>query len=200
MSDDTSLYVVIEDSTEFQDNASARFLPAGCLDRLLTKEAITTALEKCNTPLLQAVDMGKLVQFICDEARRVFSTLIWIGKEDQIPVFFQAGFTDEMLPVVRSGRTLSSSKDKFSEKSKKAFNHFENDPRFITSFDDNQWIFLSPIFQRDQFEYGNLKQHRMPFMEKTMIDGGQFGEVAKCVIHPDHLDVDTKVKNLSNVL
>ncbi|KAJ8133056.1 hypothetical protein O1611_g567 [Lasiodiplodia mahajangana] len=181
-----SLYEDIEQHMELRDDSSARFLPAGCLDKLLTKEAIRSALDIRSS---KHSDVGKLVDFVRDEAKRVFATLVWIEKESLIFEFYRAGFTDEMLPVIKLGKILLSSKPQFSKQARTAFSSPKCNSPFITKFHDSQWIFLSPVFGKNQFRYGDLKKYHMPFIEKTITSGGQFGEVARCIVHRDHLKV-----------
>ncbi|KAI0868001.1 kinase-like domain-containing protein [Hypoxylon argillaceum] len=184
-----SLYDDIEDSMQLCDVAATRFLPAKRLEQLLTKEAVMEALEP-SKQLPGDIDTETLVCFVCTEARAVFATLVWLQKQYLIIEFYNAHFTDEMLPVIRSEKTLTSSKKEFIKQAQNTFGT-KWTRHDITSFYDHQWLFLSPVFQRRQFYYKLLGDHHMPFLSKVLMDGGRYGDVEKCVIHRDHLDIDT---------
>ncbi|KAI0548860.1 kinase-like domain-containing protein [Xylaria curta] len=187
-----SLYDSIEDSMELQKDSSARFLPAECLGRLLTKEAVTVALKPCKS-LPKEINMASLVHFICTQARIVFATLVWFGGEYLILGFYGAQFTDEMLPIDLADDGLYSFKREFTARARSAFSGPEWQRRTVTSFYDNQWFFLSPVFRKNQFYYDLPGQHHMPFLKRIVKGGGNYGEVTQCILHRDHLDMDIEV-------
>ncbi|KAI1756780.1 kinase-like domain-containing protein [Xylaria castorea] len=192
-----SLYEDIDDSMELRNDSSARFLPAERLGQLLTKEAVTMALEPCK-PLSKDINMEALVRFVCTEARIVFAILVWNENESLIFGFYRAQFTDKMLPVARSGEKLSSFKKRFTSIARSTFSGPEWTRHAINSFYDYQWPFLSPVFRKDRFHYKLLGQHHMPFLQKIVRDGGRYGEVTKCILHRDHLDINIDVMHNEN--
>jgi hypothetical protein len=200
MSGAESLYDKIWGAMQQNDDSTKRFLPAKSLDQLITEEAVTAALESMK-PLPEGIDLRELVCFVCIEARGVFATLVWSGREHLILGFYRARFTDQMLPVVQSGEGLSSYKEEFSSAAQIAFSYTRWHTREITDFYDDQWAFLSPVFQRNKFHHQLPRQYHMPFLSTTHGDAGRFGNVRKSTIHRDHLDIDIVCERLfSNIL
>ncbi|GAP87898.1 putative protein kinase domain-containing protein [Rosellinia necatrix] len=189
MDEAKSLNEKLLDSMELGNDAAERFLPAKSLAQLITEESVKTTLEPIK-PLLSDIDMKELVQFVCTKARAVFATLVWCSKEPFILAFYRAGFTDKMLPVSRSGATLVPHNDEYTPAAQATSKDTGWTSVIATQFSDNQWYFISPVFKSSQFHYPLLKKYHMPFLNTSSGDAGRFGEVKKCTIHRDHIDIN----------
>lgn len=161
------------------------FLPAGCIDELISREAISRELE--NNPTLDPRHFdivegltGKIVDFVCGGAKKVFATAVLSGLrgedlETAMELFMVESFTDESLPVRQETfEELFSGLDAWSRLARHRFCQ-------------EQWKFLAPVFSRQTFKLDLVPEHILPFIEKNReLREGAFSQVFRVQIHPAH--------------
>lgn len=153
------------------------FWPRGCIDKIVTLEAITEELD----PTLDA-----LVEFIMNKGRTIFAIalcsnldgdrLFWAMKQ-----FKELNFNDASLPVIGD-----DVKRIFFSPTGKGF-QYPWTGLSVKAFRSYQWKSLAPVFDTKN---RTLKLHPkavLPFTCRSRHrSSGTFGEVNKVTIHPDH--------------
>lgn len=181
-----------------RDRCDLRFLPDSSLKVLICERAVLEALEKHKSGLL--ADVSDLVKFVCTRAQRLFAILAWSDAESLIDQFYEQMFDDDSLPVkvvvdYNEGLVKASTwrEGKLSMIKDPPFHHFFENPwteRTIDHFcDDDQWLFLSPVFEQHKFRYSFHDRCRMPFVEDEPRSQKEsyFSVVEEWSIHRGHL-------------
>ncbi|KAF2734668.1 HET-domain-containing protein [Polyplosphaeria fusca] len=192
----TNLRDVIEAEMVMCNSSSRRFLPEAVLQRLLTKDVVEATLALHSSKFKKKVDVKDLTAFVCNDALKIFAILVWEEKEKLIERFFTTGFRDVMLPVTRKPNSDSAwdvepFEAKFKEMSiaTETFTRHEWKASAVNHFCTNdQFLFLSPVFNQDQFRYTFHEQCPMPFLnrDKDARRGSNFSVVDKWRLHRDH--------------
>jgi hypothetical protein len=171
------------------DDEVKKFLPAGCIDELVSLEAIIKEVRKKDH--LQPGDLDlpegsakkKLVDFVRGKANKVFAITVISGIEGgdlgkAMHQFMEIGFTNESLPL--------------KEEHLKDIAFFRNmaypwSKTRIFKFCREQWIFLAPVFSQQNFMVNLRPEHILPFIKKSeVVKEGAFGQVYMVDIHPAH--------------
>lgn len=132
-----------------------RFFPHGCIDAVITREAVRQELEAGSSRLsVEAGGMGQedldgLVDFVVLKSKTVFAISIDCGLSNQqiqeaITQFRSVGFRDSELPVLfeDNGSPPSMFYSSTEKAYRKPWNHF-----LVRRFcSEVQWRFLAPIF------------------------------------------------------
>ncbi|KAF4419077.1 serine threonine kinase [Fusarium acutatum] len=162
------------------------FLPESEIKSLVTPDKIR---------LLLPNSKPELVDFICNDAKRLFLTasLHHGNLQDIMGTFKDHGMTDKHLPI----RDLTS-EDRYCEvhteglqrvcsheKALEAFHRWE--AHDVGNFYDDQWKFCAPILDMECSSQEFHPKHILPFIEKgTTQKDGHFSTVFEAVIHPSH--------------
>lgn len=153
------------------------FWPRGCIEKIVTLQAITEQLD----PTLDA-----LVDFIMDGSRTIFAIALCSNLEGDrlfraMDQFKELNFNDSSLPIVGD-----DAKRIFISPTGKGFKYPWNSLS-VKNFRSYQWKSLAPVFETKN---RTLKLHPkavLPFTRTSRHgSSGTFGEVNKVTIHPDH--------------
>ncbi|KAJ8133057.1 hypothetical protein O1611_g564 [Lasiodiplodia mahajangana] len=167
-----------------------QFVPNGALEELITFETITSTLA---TAGLSTREQVFLANVIVEKGRRIFAILVFINQVNDIKTLFNEGFTDEMLPVAYQDEDdtwqvksyIPNSDNLNQEKIWVFFQHWKKSTIF--SFCERQWMFLSPVFTRQQFKYILHRDAILPFVSvKGQTKQSYFSMVFRVDVHPAH--------------
>ncbi|ROV94108.1 hypothetical protein VPNG_09346 [Cytospora leucostoma] len=158
-------------TSDFPPGWKQDYVPEGCLDQLITRDAIIREFSKDDEPDENIHIPEDLIRFILQSAKKVLATSLWSGVESRqlqraMKTFRSAGFKDSSLPVkVLDPREAPWSQLKW------------NSVKFKT-FQEMQWKFVVPIFSEDNIKLELENRHILPFksVEREVKTGG-FSEV-----------------------
>ena len=145
-----------------------QFLPAGSFARLITTESVAAAFPSAKP---------KLVEFIYDEASKLFATVLSCRAADKylqqiLETFRREDFTDDYLPIPHPEEL-----DIFKQPPLDEIN--------LSDFQEAQWKFLAPIFSTNEYSF-NLNQ-RCPLPFKWVDGDAKSGSgTSRIEIHEDH--------------
>jgi len=168
------------------DDEVKKFLPAGCIDELVSLEAIIKEVRKKDhlqpgdLELPEGSPKKKLVDFVRGKANKVFAITVISGIEGDdlgkaMLQFMEIGFTNKSLPL------------KEEHLKDFPFLAYPWSKTRIFKFCREQWIFLAPVFSQQNFMVNLRPEHILPFIEKSeVVKEGAFGQVYMVDIHPAH--------------
>lgn len=168
---------LLKELVESSFDNGKEFWPRGCIEKIVTLEAITEQLD----PTLDA-----LVDFIMDESRTLFAIALCSNLDgdrllNAMSQFMELNFNDSSLPIIGD-----DVKRIFFSPSGKGFKYPWNGLS-VKEFRSYQWKSLAPVFDTKN---RTLKLHPkavLPFTCTSSRGGsGTFGEVHKVTIHPEH--------------
>lgn len=186
----------VESAIDHQD-----FLPQDSFQDLITPETIQRVIE---SSVGNEGISPKLVEFVAQKARKLFA-IVAITSTEIIPAFEslrQYDFTDENLPISRDTVNDNCDINSIDRKCSHSlsFNVFHNLPwdRFtITSFYNEQWKFLAPVFAHDRRIQQLPPKCILPFIEAPQGQDRKssfFSDVYQVKIHPSHQNVHFPVR------
>jgi hypothetical protein len=167
------------------DNDDKHFLPAGCLEDLISPEIIIKELDpdgkrKFESMYAKNKDFREFIEFIHGPANKVFAIAVLSGLGEDLTWvmknFKENGFNNLCLPVEKTDLTQRNVKPgrPWSIKRSHDFCH-------------EQWKFLAPIFTPENFKVNIQASHILPFTEKgSEKKEGAFGQVVEVKVHPAH--------------
>jgi len=168
------------------DHEVKQFLPGGCIDELVTLEAIIKEivekdqLKPGDLDLQEGSAKKKVIDFIREKAKKVFAITVVSGLRGRdlgmaMFQFMGINFIDNSLPVKEGN--LSCFHCPASPWSRVRIHNFCRE----------QWRFLAPIFSQQNFKVDLEPEHILPFIEKdNLVKEGAFGQVFPVEIHPAH--------------
>jgi hypothetical protein len=171
-----------------------RFVPQTALKEIFSKENIDQTLRKYES--LMETEIPKLVSFVHDKAIIIFAILVWSEAVKLIDQFYQHQFKDESLPVHcetdddDNVKAFSCRPDGEVLIDDHPFDDDEWTDRTLEHFcKDDQWCFLSPIFEENKFRYEFHESTHLPFVDKNPASQKEsfFSVVREWRIHRDHL-------------
>ncbi|RSL99888.1 hypothetical protein CDV31_012022 [Fusarium ambrosium] len=174
------------------------FLPRNELDKLLSEERITEALEMAlarteatNTP----DSTWKASPGYLDKRKEIVAILILIGKLERTLDFIAEGIDDNHLPfeLERGPTPRRTLNRRDSDGQSTSINLFSSWGIIdLEAFDAQQWKIHVPVFG----EIGNRaktpphwdlgKRTILPYLESSLMGEGGFGAVSKVKLHPGH--------------
>lgn len=168
------------------DSEEKHFLPAGTLEKLVTKAAILKELHNEEEEQASSADhtppevpeIEEITEFIDQKAKKLFAISIVssLRGEDLLNAMFdlkEVGFTDASLPIEKA--LLD-----------KHYNDAWSRTR-IHNFCQEQWKFLAPEFSLQSPNFDLKVGHILPFISKSSTPKeGAFGQVFKVEIHEAH--------------
>ncbi|KAH0432247.1 tol-like protein [Colletotrichum camelliae] len=174
----------LEHLEQSQFDTKGEFLPEGCLDDLINREALRDDLFSEKGAL--DLEDEKVIDFINTRAKKVFATTYCVlgrgGSElvTTMKYFLSVGFSDKVLPIedLRSHRKRS-----------KALVALQKTwvPMRIRNFYQAQWMFLAPVFSRDHFHHVLSANIVLPFVWVNKVTKeGRFSKVYEVKIHENH--------------
>lgn len=192
-----------------------RFLPESSISQLITVARVKELLPSASVDL---------VQFVCGRARRVFLTVLWsydsFGSElvSLTESLRQHGMNDNILPIediTIGGKCKvwgigTSSNDSQHEQGKEpecthdvTLNVFHSSfwhPRNFSLFQDNQWMFSSPVFQKYATIHHFHERTILPFTwVSTESKEGSVSRVSEAKLRADHQDEFPMVRRRDNL-
>ncbi|KAK7993701.1 short-chain specific acyl-CoA dehydrogenase [Apiospora arundinis] len=171
------------------DSSSRQFLPDGTGTSLVTDEVIWKELDLAHLMPDQGEFCKDLVQWILNDAKKVFLTLIRCGMtadsaRTAMHWFFYEGFDDKRL-----SDTELSAEDKEQVFRKNVWSNL-NAHNFLEIF---RWENLAPVFTRAQYNYNLPEKGIFPFVVKDAnAKEGAFSWVHKVTIHSQHTEHNIK--------
>lgn len=179
------------------DQHSPHFIPAGILDRLVTRASVSRAMGLA-VPTKEEDDI--LVHWIESEAKKVFVITTSYVKfrgdvlQRAMKLFKQNGFNDSRLPIEEwssKRRKKSIDQHQFAVMELNSAEGGAIKPMWCSSeiyeFQVNQWKVLVPIFSTSQPNH-DVGGCILPFtMKETRPKEGSFGIISRCKIHKDHI-------------
>jgi hypothetical protein len=181
--------------SRFDAGSPRAFLPAGCIEKLITQEAvIKELLEKVSLSLEDSIlregtPKKKLVDFIISKAKKVFAIAVLSNFRGPPLVstmkhFMKLGFSDssETLPIDAAKLTqlVGDITPPWNETG-------------IFKFCEAQWKFFAPVFSGKEFPLRLEIEHILPFTERNdQAFQGAFGQVYAVKIHPQHQENPVK--------
>lgn len=178
------IYDVYE-SSRFPPDNERDFVPACCLEKLITEKAVIAELGVDMLDERGAREAEELASWIVKFCRKVFATTILCG----IPSIFSVmqefkinGFDDTHLPVQYEERKDDNTWPDI----------FKTEPwdrRLRRDFRNKQWQVQVPIFKDAEIRVNLNVDHILPIIsvdEDTR--EGTFGKVYQVTIHGDHME------------
>ncbi|GJD02502.1 Serine/threonine protein kinase [Colletotrichum higginsianum IMI 349063] len=159
-----------------------KFVPLSSLKTIITKASVEQELSS-----ITRLRNPQLSRNVVQNARKVFSILVFIDKASAIKELYRDGLTDDQLP-------LSSRKDDagritpFTHHGKKTFASFGSWKTVsIKSFLDKQWLLLSPVFDKTGRHFDLNPACALPMFPDTReVATGPYNAVHQGWIHPAH--------------
>jgi hypothetical protein len=179
------------------------FLPEGCFSRLVTEARVRELLPSASRTL---------VKFVCNEARKIFLTLMWDTYVSRVPEtevvsvieqFQKHRLTDRFLPIedltgkckaqAFSRRRRGVQKDEKRECTHDvALNVFHDESWEYSEFRrfrQTQWTFSAPVFRKNEFKQELCAGTILPFTSASKAPrNGHFSKVFAATLHADHQD------------
>jgi serine/threonine protein kinase len=182
------------------DKVNKDFVPARCLDQIITREAIEDelrlAIATTNTEQGNVAQLEELATYVHSQCTILFSIAIHEGFEgstlyNMMRLFEEHQWTDQKLPIEPLVRNEVHELSRFG---------MPWDNPKIRRFYNQQWTFLAPVFNtasQARSSHDFKRTHVLPFTERhEELDQGSFGKVYKYTIHADHLiDLDNPVSS-----
>jgi len=169
------------------DARAQDFLPANCINNLITRKVIADELELHKNARKDQAWQRKFIDWIFRNARKVFATVIQSsdrGSSITMNIMIQfrrAKFDDRLLPIgnPRAPPGVMSQSRPFDPR-------WWDSPR-LYNFYIRQWEFLAPVFSPDKYSYNLPSECILPFIWKDpKPKEGAFSAVYRVKIHAAH--------------
>lgn len=180
------------------------FLPHGCIDAIITREAVLRELDTGRSHVAaeagqeKQYELDSLVDFIMLRGKTVFAILICIFFSSRriwraMAQFRSLEFDDSKLPIIlEDGSSHLSKFFSVGKAYRKPWSALS-----VRQFRSNQWKFLAPIFLDGQSQ---LKLHENAILPFTATRGIMaVGNVHEVTIHPahrKHIGVQVRIFNI----
>lgn len=163
------------------DDRRDKFLPAGCVDTLITREAIEDSIPN-QFPL---ETYQTLINFVLWEAKVVFAiTIDSCFEEGGIELAFG---TYHLMKVRLTDASLPATEDHLKGLVAKFKGKTPWHQARIEKFCEAQWRFLAPVFSTKNFKHDLEPRRILPFIEKaSSTKQGAFGKVFRVTVHEHH--------------
>jgi len=190
----------IRSRMQWREDQMRRFLPENQLQALMCRDAVVDVLEQFSTNF--ATPISELADYVCEAARKIFAILIRTEEVRRIERFYKTGFKDTMLPLKYKLDYNMDDEETWTVDSLAreldclhiVNNAFDQDWTFnsLEKFCNDQWAFLSPIFEESNFSYEIEADCRMPFLEpkeksRNILKHSYFSDVQGWDIPSGHL-------------
>jgi hypothetical protein len=171
-----------------------KFLPLNVLQDLITVESVLANTD----PVVTAQTLfsnGNLAVEVVQQAKKLFSTLIFVGCQNAIGDLLSEGLTDEQLPLSRLGsgadRNLLSGRI-----GNKIFQTFRNWTRAdVDHFLEKQWRVQAPVFDTTGSHFSLHQDCALPLQPQCEPIGSTgFSNVFKCELHSAHYQQGSQVR------
>lgn len=185
------------DDLHFRNSETERFVPYGSLDKLLTEDEIRTAVEESD---IEVFRRDYITRVVLSGGKRVFAVLVSIDRLELIYNFiehdnYSAAKLDDKLPLSKAdletifGKVnIESELEEFKksnadERKRRELQKRSRDvERWARHFEDKQYEYIAPSFQRKLTHRILDNRLRLPFKTKKPIGEGGFGDVYKVTL------------------
>ncbi len=181
-----------------------KFLPADYIERFTRQDFVVSELEDESI-----VYTPELVEFASGPAKRLFLTLVQIDHLDGLEGLHAEGINDTHLPIGLEKR----SRDKRRSERKRLLYEFGSldegsstlkpgrwqnfllkgwNNQKLESFVSEQWLFLAPVFVKDQFRHSFHPSRPLPYIKMPGAASkvkGFFSQVTQARLHDAHQQV-----------
>jgi hypothetical protein len=174
---------------------TGQFLPCDRLETFVTRENVTKIINHDDDGEL--LNKGTLIEFVLQDARRLFLILALTAKETKklsswLNDFYSNDVVDKLLPIEfhrdDNGAYYGIANSAGDEKQFRFFNRWERNDRRL--FDNWQSSFLAPVFAGDPFHHQLHPRTILPFLKLPKVHkpaNGFFGEVSRVEVHKAHV-------------
>ncbi|RSL49633.1 hypothetical protein CEP54_012338 [Fusarium duplospermum] len=189
------IYNAIEENIESKD-----FIPADVIASLASRDAVEAELRnECGPD-----ELAKVVDYVLNKpAIKVFLILVLCENIGAMPEIYASGFGDEHLPLGKQGTTGGDKRqNQLQPLSQNAITSPTPNPLLSWKpakrrpFLENQWVFMAPVFTREQFAHKLHPRCPLPFIPFTDDDhaqngawGGMSGSIREIKVHEAHQKV-----------
>jgi hypothetical protein len=186
------------------------FLPQDAFEELLTEENIRIELRRARIS-----QDDSLLEFILKRARKVFTILVYSNLVKHAANLQEFCFTDRCLPIEQNGSqvisltslsgddpvlgwfkswsvegsseySLSDNEGDSNADDLSDSTSSDGDERAIRKFCQDQWLVLSPVFDKSSIMIELHQNCRLPFLSFESRGGGGFSLIHVGEIHPAH--------------
>jgi hypothetical protein len=158
---------------------SEHFIPESELNSVITPTAI---LEEIQTASIYHNSKDDVIRLVLRSARKVFAILAYIGRLDALPDFLEQGLTDISLPMVKIA--ANPPEPIASTHSDDGFPRWDE---IGARFEDCQWLFLSPVFDKPGGHLDIPSRCPLPFTYQEHFEKGPAGSALQRVkFHASH--------------
>jgi hypothetical protein len=155
------------------------FVPTSSIRELITEGSIELELSNIGSA------HKFLSQYILSKASKIFAILVYIKMTKYIAEFCKRGLSDDILPVPVPGFAADLS----------VFKDWDYDN--VSDFYESQWLFLAPVFTKQQFVYELDDACPLPFTSINPLSEkmSAFSIVQEATIHPGHQSIISSVSS-----
>jgi hypothetical protein len=189
-----NLYDELIDSLTKCPLSQNKFLPLNILQDIITVESVLANTDSIATAQTLFSNGGLAVEVV-QRAKKVFASLIFVGRESAIGDLLSEGLTDEQLPLSRRGsgddRNLLSGRD-----GNKTFETFREWNRAdVDHFLEKQWRVQAPVFDTTGGHFSLHRECALPLMPQyEQIGSTGFSKVFGCELHSAHYQQGSQVR------
>jgi hypothetical protein len=176
---------------------SERFIPYESLDKLLTEDEIRNALKESDIDIIRRNDISERV---FSGGKRIFAILVSIDHLELIYSFiehdnYSTAKLDDKLPLSKADLETMFGKENIenelreleegnatNSKRRELERRARDIEKWARRFEDNQYEYFVPSFQRKSTHRKLSDRLRLPFKTKKALGKGGFGEVYKVTL------------------
>ncbi|KAI0140283.1 hypothetical protein BJ166DRAFT_473272 [Pestalotiopsis sp. NC0098] len=142
---------------------------------------VRSTLENSSRMLSNSEDIGRLVDYVRERAKRLFLLLVYIEKLKWIGAFLNSGLTDDNLPLFVVADSKSVTMRDSQNRHWRCFDEWSDFAQ--KSFVDYQWFFLAMPFSTVNFENRFYLEQPLEIRALSGVSGrGGFGSVRRVEI------------------
>jgi hypothetical protein len=186
------LFRRIEDEVWKRDEDKKQpWISLTCGKELLEDEDIKAILEAKKDRPGWKNNIERLVPFVRDNAPQLFMMLVYTRYEMLLQQFCDKGFGDAMFPVeFKLAQNHASIEGNLCMKLEYCSRFGRREAKSL--FDHSQWFFFAPKLRWTAFEDPPLNSScKLPFLTFDEISCTNFSVVYRCLIHRDHVNIDS---------
>lgn len=180
------LYDELDDSLAECPLSENKFLPLHILQDVITVERVLASTDSIVRTQTLSGNNG-LAEEVVQRAKKVFASLVFVGRQSAIGDLLSEGLTDEQLPLFRRGsgadRNLLS--DCVGNKTFETFRNWERAD--VDHFLEKQWRVQAPVFDTSGSHFVLDRKCALPLhADFEKIGTTDFSNVFQCEIYQAH--------------
>ncbi|KAK1850836.1 protein kinase domain-containing protein [Colletotrichum chrysophilum] len=185
------------------------FIPDAAINELSSLDTVQRYLEFVLRQDSSHPSIVELVKYVTNQtgpAKKVFLILVLCGHLEHLSSLLQAGFSDKHLPIECDWNSTTERyivttwrEPETHGGSTLSWEAFGGWPAaHVTSFAENQWIFLAPVFTPHVFDFVLPQRCPFPILKKhDHSKRGYAGSVYEVKIHEDHMQIELGTKSIA---